>query len=91
MSLSCAGPTSCRDKLLAARGWTVLSVPYFQWMQCQGQLVLQQDFICQLLLKHVEIGPYDRQEDLKPVGRSTDSSNASTDDDESCATALHSL
>ncbi|KAL0048903.1 hypothetical protein WJX82_001964 [Trebouxia sp. C0006] len=48
------GPTLCRDKLLEARGWTVLNVPYFHWLQCQGQLGLQQAYIRQLLLGYVE-------------------------------------
>jgi len=77
--------------LLEARGWTVLNVPYFHWLQCQGQLGLQQAYIHQLLLGYVEVGPCDRQDELKSVGKTADNSNASTDDDESCATPFDSV
>ena len=83
-----AGPSKCRDKLLQARGWTVLSVPYFLWMQCQGESTLQQAYLHQLLLGYVDTGTCEGHEKLKPrsTERSTNNSNASTDDDEACAT-----
>ena len=31
-----AGATECRRKLLAARGWRVISVPYFDWSTKSG-------------------------------------------------------
>jgi len=37
------------------------------------------------------VGPCDRQDELKSVGKTADNSNASTDDDESCATPFDSV
>ena len=92
LSSCAAGPSKCRDKLLQARGWTVLSVPYFLWMQCQGELTLQQAFLHQLLLGYVDTGTCVGREKLKSssTGRSTNNSNASTDDDEAYATPFGS-
>lgn len=89
---SCAaGPSKCRDKLLQARGWTVLSVPYFLWMQCEGELMLQQAYLHQLLLGYVDTGTCERYDTLKPsTERSTNNSNVSTDDEEACATPFGS-
>ncbi len=70
----------------------MLNVPYFHWLQCQGQLGLQQAYIRQLLLGYVEVGPCDRQDELKSVTvKTADNSNASTDDDDSCATPVDSM
>ncbi len=70
----------------------MLNVPYFHWLQCQGQLGLQQAYIRQLLLGYVEVGPCDRQDELKSVTvKTADNSNASTDDDDSCATPFDSM
>lgn len=66
-------------------------MPYFHWVHCQGLLVLQQAYLRQLLLGYVEIEPCDKRDELKSVGRSTDNSNASTDDDEAFATPLESI
>ena len=92
LSNCAAGPSKCRDKLLHARGWTVLSVPYFLWMQCQGESTLQQAFLHQLLLGYVDTGTCMGHEKLKSssTGRSTNNSNASTDDDEAYATPFGS-
>ena len=88
-----AGPSKCRDKLLQARGWTVLSVPYFVWMQCQGELTLQQAYLHQLLLGYVDNNACEGREKLKAssTGRSTNNSNASTDDDEAYTTPFETL
>ena len=87
-----AGPSKCRDKLLLARGWTVLSVPYFLWMQCQGELMLQQAYLNELLLGYVDTGACEGCEKLRSTSteRSTNNSNASTDDDEAYATTFGS-
>ena len=70
----------------------MLNVPYFHWLQCQGQVGLQQAYIRQLLLGYVEVGPCDRQDELKSVTvKTADNSNASTDDDDSCATPFDSM
>lgn len=35
-TLAPTGPTLARDRLLAARGWRVISLPYFEWDACRG-------------------------------------------------------
>lgn len=76
---------------MEARGWTVLSVPYFVWLQCQGELTLQQAYLHQLLLGYVGTSIYDKHDELKSTGRSTMNSSASTDDEEACAIPFESL
>ena len=44
-----------RRQLLESRGWTVLSIPHFEWAACQGQPDKQQQYLRQLLLGHVEV------------------------------------
>ena len=80
----------CRDKLLEARGWTVLRVPYFAWLQCHEELALQQAYLRRLLLGYVDTGTHHKHAELKSTGRSTNNSNASTDDEE-CGTAFDQL
>lgn len=70
----------------------MLSVPYFLWMQCQGELTLQQGYLHQLLLGHVDTRTEkcERRDQVDYTGRSANNSNASTDD-EACATPFVSL
>ena len=62
----------------------MLSVPYFVWMQCQGELTLQQSYLRQLLFLYFDNAASAHHKELKSAGKSTDNSNASTDDDEAC-------
>lgn len=78
--IGCAGPTMCRDQLLMARGWTVLVVPYFQWLQLQGIPAACETYLRQVLLGYVDVGPCNKQFELKTIGRIVDTS---TDEDES--------
>ena len=71
-----------------ARGWTVLVVPYFQWMQLQGTLAAHETYLRQLLLGYVDVGPCDKQFELKAVGRTIDTS---TDEDEASIIAYNSM
>ena len=36
LTMLLAGPTLCRRRLLTARGWGVIGVPYFEWAALQG-------------------------------------------------------
>lgn len=49
-----AGATLCRRELLAARGWTMLSVPYFDWVKGQGNINAQKQYLRDLLVPHVK-------------------------------------
>ena len=49
-----AGATLCRRELLAARGWTMLSVPYFDWVKGQGNINAQRQYLRDLLVPHVK-------------------------------------
>ncbi len=49
-----AGATLCRRELLAARGWTMLSVPYFDWVKGQGNTTAQKQYLRDLLVPHVK-------------------------------------
>ena len=77
-----AGPTVCRDKLLMARGWTALVIPYSEWQQLQGITADHEMYLRRLLLGYVDVGPCDKQHELKVVGRLVDCNNTSTDEDE---------
>jgi hypothetical protein len=41
------GATLARRKLLGARGWTVVSVPYFEWDACEGDAARQAQLLAQ--------------------------------------------
>ena len=47
--ISSSGATLCRRELLAARGWTMLSVPYFDWVKGQGNVAAQKQYLRDLL------------------------------------------
>lgn len=49
-----SGATLCRRELLAARGWTMLSVPYFDWVKGQGNITAQKQYLRDLLVSHVK-------------------------------------
>ena len=57
-------------------------------MQCHGELAHQQVYLRQLLLGYVDVGPCERQDEMKSMGKSTDNSNASTDDEDAFVTAV---
>lgn len=60
-------------------------------MQCRGELTLQQAYLQQLLLGYVNTGTEEcERHELKSVVQSTNNSNASTDEDEACATPFGS-
>ena len=42
------GATLARRKLLGARGWTVVSVPYFEWDACEGDAARQARLLVKL-------------------------------------------
>lgn len=81
-----AGPTLCRDQLLMARGWTVLVVPYFQWLQLQDVPAAHETYLRQLLLGYVDVGPCDKRFELMAMGKMVDTS---TDEDEASVIAYH--
>ena len=49
-----SGATLCRRELLAARGWLMLSVPYFDWVKGQGNVAAQKHYLRDLLSPHVK-------------------------------------
>jgi hypothetical protein len=42
------GRTQCRNRALAARGYAVLSIPYWEWQQLRGADSMQQYLLAKL-------------------------------------------
>ena len=46
--LSCPGGTVMRNRLLEARGWKVISIPWFEWRE-NVSLMAKQQYLCKQL------------------------------------------
>ena len=44
----CPGGTVMRNRLVEARGWKVISIPWFEW-RANVSLMAKQQYLCQLL------------------------------------------